>query len=435
MQRTRVKKEKIAIIGGGIAGLGSAYFLYKDYDITIFEKNNYAGGHSYTTTVKEGKREIPIDTAVMIHNEANYPYLCRLLREIDAPTQLITSTIGIQHLPSGLEFAVPGLNRIFAQRKNLLNIPFYLLLKEILRFGSIAKEVLTDKRFASYTVVEYARERKFSDAFLDQYLLPITAALWSADQKLMRVFPIVTLVQYFDNHHILLPPLLDATGKERRYLWRGFVGGTKVYREKLLSRFPNALRLKTTVKSVRRFPKHVEVVTTKGEKFTFDKVILACHADESLALLSDPTPLETELLSHFYYKKNSVVLHTDKRVMPKNRKAWASFNSRVGVKENDDLYVEQHYYLNLLQNLPTKKDYFMAIGSHQYVDPKKILQKFTYSHPVYSLASAEAQIKLHKLNENGQTYFCGSYFRFAFHEDALVSALNVVRKITGKKIW
>ncbi len=429
-----MKREKIAIIGSGIAGLGSAYFLYKKYDITIFEKNDYAGGHSNITTVTEGKRSIPIDTAVMIFNEAKYPYFCRLLRILDVPTKWANSTLGIQHLPTGLVYGVPTLKLLLSQPSNLINPSYWSLLNEIIRFGKVAPEVLKNEKFGNYTLVQYAKERKFSDAFLYQFLVPFIAGLWSADRKQMNGFPIVTLVHYFDNHHLLLPPVESLFGRNGKYGWRTFEGGTQVYRDRLLHLFPNALKLNMPVKKVKRFPTYVELTITNNKTVMFDRVIFACHADEALKLLANPTNLEKELLRTFLYKKNTVTLHTDSSIMPQARRSWAAFNCRLEV-HNKKEQVTFNYYLNLLQQFSAKKDYFLAIGNDWSIDPKKIMQRFYYTHPVYSVPSAKAQSRLQELNKNGRIYFCGSYFRYAFHEDAFVSALDACCALTGEKLW
>lgn len=427
------KREKIAIIGAGIAGLGSAYFLHKEYEIVIFEKDNEAGGHAHTAYVEEDGEKIPINTAVVVHNEANYPYFSRLLKELGVSTELVTSTVGFQHTPSGLEYAVPHINQIFAQRRNIINIPFVLMLREILRFGKIAPEVLGGGQFADMTVSDYTKYRKFSAAFLERYLIPAAAALWSADPQLIRDFPIVSLVRYFDNHHILRA--MPNTPDDQRYAWRGFIGGTNVYRDKLISHFPKAMRLNAGVKTVKRLPEGVEIITDNDEILRFDRVILACHADEALSLLRDPTSVETELLGRFRYKANTVTLHTDESVMPKNKRAWATYNSRLSYISDGSLQIEQNYHMNLLQNLTTTKNYFLAVSSDHGIDPAKILQKFSYSHPIYSVEAVGAQKRLSELNGNGRTYFCGSYFRYGFHEDAFVSALEVCRSIIGEAIW
>ena len=429
-----MKKEKIAIIGAGITGLSCAYFLHDKYDITVFEKNKYAGGHSNTTTVTDSEgQDIAIDTAVMIFNQGNYPYFWHLLQELKVPTHPVTSTIGFQHVPSGLEYAVPERNAVFAQWRNIFNVPFWLLVRELLRFGKTATEVLDDDRCANMTVEAYAKEKHYSQAFMERYLLPLTAALWSAEPQLIKKFPIVTLVRYFDNHHMLRE--MPNGSENAQYAWQGIVGGTQVYRNKLVDMFPKAMELSRPAKGVRRTANGAEVTDANNVTSAFDRVILACHADEALALLSDATPLEKELLSPFYYKQNPVALHTDASVMPKTKRAWASFNSRLNIAPDGNLKVAQNYYLNPLQNLPTKTDYFLAIGTEEGVDPAKILQRFSYSHPVYSVEAAQAQKRLNELNVNGRTYFCGSYFRYAFHEDAFVSALAVCRAITGEKIW
>jgi predicted NAD/FAD-binding protein len=431
MQGTTMSKETIAIIGSGIAGLGSAYFLHKKYDVTVFEKDTRPGGHSHTITVKEDDREIPIDTAVMIFNQNNYPYLCRLLRELDVPTRRTAATISFQHIPSGTEFVLPNMKQTLSHRPSVTSKAFWLLLKEIVRFGRMAPEVLRDERYASYTIGEYLKEKKLSDDFAQKYLVPFAASLWLADQKMIMQFPIVTLVQYFDNHH-LLSPTPKFTRKGKGYAWRTFVGGTKVYRDKLIRLFPESVRLHTPVTKVRRLKNGVEVTTQAGKPMQFDRVIFACHADEALALLADPTPLEKELLGAFTYKANDITLHTDRSVMPQSRRVWGAFNARSGKSKRAPL--EQNYYVNLLQSIQADKDYFLAVGNDAEVDPALILQKFSFTHPVYTVEASRAQSKLPMLNRD-RTYFCGSYFRYAFHEDALVSAINVCRTITGEDIW
>lgn len=430
-----IQKKKVAIVGSGIAGLASAYFLHRDHDITIFEKDMRAGGHINTTIVHEPGGDVPIDTAVMIFNQANYPNFCRLLDELDVPLRPVKSTIGFQHLPSGLEYALPNPSTIFADRR-LMTQPAHLrLVKDIVTFGSMAREILAnEEHYAGYTLKQYAEEKRLSEDFLIKYLVPFAAALWSAEPKLIWNYPILSLVHYFDNHHLLGPLARRTSLRPSRYSWRGVPGGAQVYRDKLISKFPKALRLGTGVKSVHRRADGVDVTTTDGKRERFDNIIFACHADEALKLLADPTPLERELLSTFIYRTNQLALHTDASVMPKNRRAWASFNCRIDTKDGKITHLEQHYYLNYLQKLPAKNDYFMAVGGGEKFDQNKVLQRFTYSHPVSSMASAKAQKRLPELN-TGRTYFCGSYFRHAFHEDAIVSAIDACRALAGRDMW
>lgn len=412
----------VAVIGTGIAGMGAAYFLRERYDITLYEKNNYPGGHTHTLTIDEDGAPVFIDTAFMVYNEITYPNLIRLFKELGVKTKNTDMSFSVQHIPSGLEFCGTGLSGLFAQRRNLFNIKHWQMLLEMDRFNKEAVQILDDDTYTNCSLQEYVKEKGYSDDFFYKFLIPISSAVWSTPPDLMLRFPAVTLVRFFKNHGFL--------GLRGHYQWKTVVEGSQRYREKILAPFKEKILLKTPVKQVRRIGDRVEVVDGSGGRKTFDKVILAGHADETLAMLAEPTRQERELLGRFSYQSNSATLHTDKSVMPKIRRAWSSWNYRV-----DRNHPSTVYWMNNLQHVSKKRDYFISINGGDEIDASKVIWKTEYAHPVFNVEAIKAQKDLPSLNRNGNIYFCGGYFKYGFHEDALTSGLEAARALTGEMLW
>ncbi|MBF0504754.1 MAG: FAD-dependent oxidoreductase [Candidatus Omnitrophica bacterium] len=412
----------IAVVGTGIAGMGAAYFLKDKHDITFYEKNDYSGGHTNTLTVKEPGGDIYIDSGFMVYNEITYPNLTRLFKELDVKTKPTDMSFSVQHLLSALEYCGTGLNGLFAQRKNLVSVSHWKMLLEMNRFNNEALEVLDNDKYLSYSLVDYVKEKGYSDDFLHKFLVPISSAVWSTPQDLMLRFPAVTLVRFFKNHGFL--------GLRGHYQWRTVVDGSQRYREKILMHFKDKILLNNPVKEVRRHNARAMVIDSRGEKREYDKVILASHADESLRMLAQPTQQESGLLSKFRYHKNVAALHTDESIMPRTKLAWSSWNYRITDKETATIY-----WMNNLQHVSKQKNYFISINDVKDVDPSKIIWRTEYTHPIYNVDAIQAQKKLHELNKDGVIYFCGAYFKYGFHEDALTSGIDVARVITGEPIW
>ena len=412
----------IAIIGTGIAGMGAAHFLKDDFDITFYEKNDYPGGHTNTLTVDEDGSPIYIDSAFMVYNEITYPNLTRLFKELDVVTKPTDMSFSVQHTPSGLEYCGTGLNGLFAQRKNLYSVAHWRMLLEMARFNKESLEVLENERYLSYSLVGYTQEKGYSNDFIYKFLVPISSAVWSTPADMMLRFPAVTLVRFFKNHGFL--------GLSGHYQWRTVANGSQQYRAKILKPFKDKILLNIPVKSVYRDQGKAVVIDAKGQKKIYDKVILASHADESLALLGDATAQEKEVLGKFKYHPNRTTLHTDESIMPKTRLAWSSWNYRISKGETSTIY-----WMNNLQHVSTKKNYFVSINELHEIARDKVVWEGVYTHPVYDVEAITAQSKLSGLNQNGIVYFCGAYFKYGFHEDGLVSGLDVARNITGRPIW
>jgi uncharacterized protein len=412
----------VAIVGTGIAGMAAGYFLRNAHDVTFYEKNSYAGGHTNTVLIDEDVRPVPIDTGFMVYNEATYPNLVRLFKELGVPVQPTSMSFSVQHVPSGLDYCGTGIAGLFAQRRNLFNPSFFRLLFQIDRFNKQCVEILDDPRYDQCSLAEYAAENKLTGDFLDKYLIPMSSAIWSTEPGRMLDFPARTLVRFFKNHGLL--------GLTTHYPWLTVAGGSRVYRDKIMGHFKDRVRLGTPAVKVSHQDGRSLVRTANGKEEAFDRVVLACHADEALALLADPTPEESDLLGKFKYQRNRVALHTDESVMPKTRAAWSSWNYRADKNNSTTIY-----WMNSLQKVSKKKDYFISVNDPGLVDPKKILWKTEYDHPIYDGEAVLAQGRLEGLNRNGKRYFCGSYFKYGFHEDALVSAIEVCRAINGKGPW
>ncbi|MDG2123863.1 MAG: FAD-dependent oxidoreductase, partial [Verrucomicrobiales bacterium] len=417
--------ESLAIIGSGIAGLGCAHFLRHHYNITVFEAAAHIGGHSNTRTVSENGHDIAVDTGFMVYNEVTYPLLTKLFKSLDVPTKPTSMSFSVHHGPSNTEWEGSGLSGLFAQRKNLLSPSHWRFLSQLNRFNKQAVEAIDDPQWNGLTIADYVARRGYGDTFLHRYLVPMSAAVWSTPPDRMLQFPAKTLLRFWHNHGFL--------GLHTQHPWRTVDGGAREYVSRLTRPFAAQIHTRTPVRSVRRFSSHVEVVTDTSTS-AFDRVILASHADHSLAMLDSPTGPERELLSPFAYQPNKVHLHSDPAIMPATRRAWASWNYRTeSAAENTT-----HYWMNNLQGVSDKRDYFVSLNAGHRIGDQLTHEELDYDHPLFDLPAINAQARLPQLNEttaNNRTFFAGSYFRNGFHEDALRSAHDLAKTILGTDPW
>ncbi|MGV3757497.1 MAG: NAD(P)/FAD-dependent oxidoreductase [Verrucomicrobiota bacterium] len=422
--------KRLAIIGTGIAGLGCAYLLRRHFALTLFEQNNYVGGHTNTVTVDEGGTPVPIDTGFMVFNKVTYPNLCRLFTELDVAIKPTDMSFSVQHVPTGLEYCGSSLNHLFAQRRNLVNPRFYALLWQVNRFNGEAVKALESPAYASHTVQQFVEERGYGADFLNLYLVPMSAAVWSTPPELMLEFPAMALIRFFHNHGFL--------GLHTQHPWWTVVNGAKSYVTKILQAVGPVTHLQRKVVAVQRNSAGVTVTSEDGKSETFDKVILASHADQTLAMLKDADAEERRLLGEFKYQPNLATLHKDASVMPQTKLAWSSWNYRINMDAAGKIQPSTIYWMNRLQGVSERENYFISINGAERVNPARILKQINYEHPLFSLGAIRAQQELPKLNQlsPGQAvYFAGSYFRYGFHEDAFTSAVDLCRVMLGKEAW
>jgi uncharacterized protein len=401
----------LAIIGTGIAGMSCGYYLHKKYDITVFEQASYAGGHTNTISVDENGTPVYFDTGFMVFNHITYPLLTQLFQELGVNTKPTSMSFSVQHTESKLEYCGSGLNGLFAQRKNLFNVRFIRMLMQISRFNSESVKLLSSSEISKLSIAEFCSKLGLGDDFLQKYLIPMSGAVWSTPPDKMLHFPAHTLVRFFHNHGFL--------GLHTQHQWYTVTGGSRMYRDKIIAPYKDRLRLNDAVVAVTRLENgKAEVRTQSGHTQVFDKVILACHADQALHILQNPTPDEKRLLGCFRYQPNRAIVHTDETVMPHTRRAWSSWNYRIGKNHVPSTI----YWMNCLQGVSEKQNYFVSINGEDAIDPKKIIREIDYEHPLFDVAAQQAQAELPELNGKDCVYFCGSYFRYGFHEDALLSA-------------
>ncbi len=427
--------EKLAIIGTGIAGMGCAHLLQKKYDLSIFEKDDYIGGHTNTVTVDEDGQPVYMDTGFMVFNFETYPNLCNLFKEINAPIKKTDMSFSVQHTETGLEYCGSGLNGLFAQRKNIFNLRYIKMLVQITRFNKESVSVLDNPKFENYSLAQYIKEFKYSDDMLWKYLIPMSSAVWSTPMEEMLDFPIVTLVRFFKNHGFL--------GLNTQHQWYTLQNGSQAYRKLLIEPFKDKIQVNNGAVKVKTEGKKAIVTTADGKSNTFDKIIFASHADQTLKLLENPTADEKRLLAPFKYQKNSATVHTDESIMPKTKLTWSSWNYRIeqinsplvkGVMvrrtPSEGIVPSTIYWMNSLQGVSKKKNYFVSINAIPgSIDKNKIIKEIDYEHPLFDVATMQAQNELHKLNETGPLYYCGSYFKYGFHEDAYKSAVDLCQKL------
>ncbi|OMP78338.1 NAD(P)/FAD-dependent oxidoreductase [[Flexibacter] sp. ATCC 35208] len=413
---------RTAIIGTGIAGMGCGHFLHPTDDITFYEQLDYVGGHTNTVTVDEDGKPVYIDTGFMVFNYQTYPNLCKLFEQIKAPVKKTDMSFSVQHVPSGLEYSGSSINHLFAQRKNIFNPPYIRMLMQIGRFNKESVRILDDPKYANHTIGQFIREGGYGEDMLWKYLVPMSSAVWSTPMQQMLDFPAVTLIRFFYNHGFL--------GLHTQHQWYTLDKGSQSYREILIAPFRNRIHTNRKAVKVTRTPDGKATVhTADGTAKEYDRVILACHGDQALALLDTPTNKEQQLLSAFKYQYNKAVLHTDEKTMPLKKLAWSSWNYRIDNEQPSTIY-----WMNKLQGVSDKKNYFVSINPHAQLDASKIIKEIDYEHPLFDLAAIEAQSALPQLNADGPVYYCGSYFKYGFHEDAFTSAVNLCSHLLKRRV-
>ncbi len=408
---------RIAIIGTGISGLAAAHLLATDHDLTIYEANSRIGGHTHTVTVERGERSFNLDTGFIVCNDRTYPNFLRLLAKLGVATQLSDMSFSVRCESSGLEYSGGSFMGLFAQPVNLFRLSFHRMLRDIVRFNREAPDLL-DEPGDGPELCDYLRKGNYSANFIDHYLVPMAAAIWSAEPAQIWRFPAKFLVRFCENHGLL--------SIFNRPQWMTVAGGSQRYVDKIIATIRHRIRLDAAVSSVRREYGRVIVTTTKGQTESFDQVIIAAHGDQALRMLAEPTALEREVLSGFTYQENEVALHTDSVFMPRRKRAWASWNYHIPEKPVQRATVT--YHLNRLQNLQSDEEFYVTLNRTDGIEPSKILRKIIYHHPVYSRASFASQARWAEVSGVDRIHYCGAYWGYGFHEDGVNSALAVCSK-------
>ncbi|RXR07404.1 NAD(P)/FAD-dependent oxidoreductase [Pseudoxanthomonas composti] len=404
---------RIAVIGSGIAGLASAWWLDGEHEVTLFEANDYLGGHTHTHDIEVEGRRLAVDTGFIVFNPLHYPLLTALFEELGVASQPTTMSFSMHSERSGVEYNATSLDGLFCQRRNLVSPRFWGMLADLRRFYRDAPRLL--EQAEGPTLGEYVRAQRYGEAFVEEHLLPMASALWSSPTATVLEFPARYLVQFMANHQ-----MLQMTG---RAPWRVVNGGSARYVDALRARWSVRERLACAVHSVERMPQGVRVHSAAGVE-AFDEVVLACHSDQALALLADADLSEREVLGTIRYQPNEAVLHTDATVLPRDRKAWAAWNAHVPRDAAAACTVS--YCMNLLQGLPGDTPLVVTLNRSDAIDPRKVLRTLHYAHPVHDHAAVRAQQRWGEVQGRRHTWFAGAYWGWGFHEDGIRSARRVV---------
>jgi predicted NAD/FAD-binding protein len=410
---------QIAVIGSGISGLACAHYLSTEHTVSVFEANKRLGGHTATMDVELGTRRFAIDTGFIVFNDWTYPNFIALMDELGVSSRETAMGFSVRDEDTGLEYSGTNLDSLFAQRRNIVSPRFLKMVRDILRFN---KESLADLESGTLAEDEslgsYLTRKNYSEAFKRDYLVAMGSAIWSSDCASILEFPVQFFVRFFKNHGLL--------SVSNRPQWRVIEGGSREYIAPLCRRFEQRIYTGTPVSRVRRDAAGVTLVLENGSEQRFDQVVIATHSDHALTMLDAPSVEEREILAALPYQANDVVLHTDTRLLPDNRKTWSSWNYRLGV---DDSRAVLTYNMNILQGITAPETFCVTLNDTASINPHRILGRFTYDHPVFSLAGMAAQQRWADINGQQNTWFCGAYWHNGFHEDGVVSALRVTEAI------
>ena len=409
----------IAVIGSGISGLSCAHYLSAQHTVSLFEAGRRLGGHTATMDVQLGTRRFAIDTGFIVFNDWTYANFIELLGDLGISSRPTSMGFSVRDESSGLEYAGGNLDMLFAQRRNLLSPRFLRMVRDILRFNRESIADLEAGRLSDeMTLGEYLERNRYSEGFRRDYLIAMGSAIWSADCASMLEFPLQFFLRFFKNHGLL--------SVKNRPQWHVVEGGSREYIAPLCRRFEERIHTDCAVKSLRRDEAGVRLRLADGSERRFDQVVIATHSDQALQLLEDPSGAEREVLGALPYQENDVVLHTDTRLLPRNRKTWSSWNYRLGVDESRAVLT---YNMNILQGIQAPETFCVTLNNTDDINPHRILGRFNYAHPVFSLAGMAAQARWSEINGPRRTWYCGAYWHNGFHEDGVVSALRVARGI------
>lgn len=412
---------KIAIIGSGISGLTAAYYLHKDHDICLYEADTRLGGHTATKQVHVNGKDYLIDTGFIVFNDWTYPNFIKLLTELNVESQPTEMGFSVFNPTQDFEYAGTNLSTLFAQKRNLVSLSHWKMLRDIVRFN---KEALADleagKLEANESLGRYLQRKKYSEAFIERYLIPMGSAIWSATQGAMLTFPLEFFIRFFKNHG-----LLNVVNRPQ---WRVIKGGSQTYIAPLVKEFKHKIKLNSPVARIIRSETGVTLISN-GVAEDFDQVIIACHSDQALAMLGDASGDEQKILSAIAYQKNSVVMHTDTTLFPQRKPTWSSWNYLL--QDSNHQAPILTYSMNILQGITSETEFCVTLNATHKIDPKKILGEYQYAHPVFSKDAVEAQAEWPLINGVNRTWFCGAYWFNGFHEDGVNSALRVVNSLKG----
>ncbi|HET9125137.1 MAG TPA: FAD-dependent oxidoreductase [Solirubrobacteraceae bacterium] len=414
---------RIAIVGAGISGLTAAHLLDPVHDVTVFEAAGYAGGHTNTIRVDTPHETHHVDTGFIVFNDRNYPRFERLLGRLGVASQPSTMSFSVSDGRGDFEYSGGSPNGLYAKRAHLVTPWFQRMIADLVQFNRAARSLVRDGpasgSAAEISLGHWLEAHRFSRPFIERLIVPQASAVWSADPAQMWTFPARFLAEFFDNHGML--------GLRHRPHWRTIRGGSARYVEALTARLRGRLRLATPVQSIRRSPAGVLVRPRGGDAEPYDEVVLATHSDQALALLGDATELERELLGAITYQDNEAVLHTDSAVLPRRRRAWASWNYHLLPDPGSRTTVT--YHMNRLQTLSAEREFCVTLNRSEAIDPSRIIRRIGYAHPVYTPAGVAAQARVEEISGRNRTHFCGAYWGWGFHEDGVVSAERVAARL------
>ena len=412
---------KVAVIGSGISGLSAAHYLSKNFKVDLFEKNNHFGGHSHTLDINVENNIIPVDIGFIVFNFQTYPNFINFLNDNNVEIEKSNMSFSVSVKGTNIEYCGKGILGIFSNKKNLLNFNFFKMFFEIIKFYKKSNNLKNTEE--NLKLDDFLKSEGMSEYFINYHIVPMVSAIWSMPPYEAKQMPLTFFLKFFQNHGLF--------NLKKRPQWYTIKNRSRTYVNKILKTISGEYYKNYPINKISRHPNGVQVFYGgKNEFFDYDKVVIATHADEALSLISEPTKDENDILSNFKYKKNYAIIHTDETVMPNNKKAWSSWNSSVNKDNNSQTSIT--YWLNLLQNLNTKKNFFLSLNPFYKIEKNKIIKEINFTHPYYDKAALDNQKRLKYIQNKNNTLFCGSYFGYGFHEDGIKSSIEIIKYFNDK---